>query len=144
MPIKKFFFYKIYKAMEGRNVHLVTGKCSLEGRNAQLLMGKCLLNTSIELLYSKGLPFLCNACYPVDADEAFVGAVHLIHYPQAWLSQEVNPLKGSRKKPAVSVNSIWTRSDSRFHPLVFGVVPTVRTLILFSSSLTISSNIRIY
>ena len=29
------------------------------------------------------LPLLCNTLYRVDADEAFVGALHLIHYPGA-------------------------------------------------------------
>lgn len=36
-----------------------------------------------ERLVQSNLHFFCNTLYRVDADEVFVGAMHLIHYPRA-------------------------------------------------------------
>lgn len=58
----------------------------------------------------------------MDADEAFVGAVHLIHYPQAdWAAEEWIYWKG----PWRSLLLVWTLFElgltASFHPLGFGV-----------------------
>lgn len=61
-------------------------------------------------------------CYPMDAYEAFVGALHLIYYPQAnWAREEWIYWKGPWRSLLLNVNSVWTRPDSKVYSLVLGI-----------------------
>lgn len=41
------------------------------------------MGSSERVPVQSNLPLLCNTLYRVDADEPFVGGLHLIHYPRA-------------------------------------------------------------